>query len=97
MARNTRKKDAGRREGGLPRKGLPIRHPDPALKKAIEGSRLTAAELSRALKVSPDAVKSWLKGKRRPLKASRRKLADFLQRHGGVLARLAAELRRTEQ
>ncbi len=69
-------------------------HPDPAVRRALEQSRLTVPTIAKGIGMTTDTVTSWLIGRRRPTMESRIKLATFLSSHSKLTAGLARELRK---
>ncbi len=69
-------------------------HPDPAVRRALEQSRLTLPKIAQAIGMTTETVKSWLVGRRRPPMESRLKLAGLLSSHSKLLTELARELRK---
>ena len=63
------------------------------VKKALERSGLSRAQLARDSEISEAALWSWIKGKRVPDPESLRRLAEGLESRSEELQQLAEELR----
>jgi transcriptional regulator with XRE-family HTH domain len=64
------------------------------VKKALERSGLSRAQLARDSEISESALWSWIKGKRVPDADSLRRLAEGLELRSKELQDLAEELRK---